>query len=258
MLVAQRFYLRREKMLTFLNELKEADDNARSLYIPAGLSPQQIVDLTKKVDLENAAPQMAGLAAGSQSGAVIFWSQPQKYLIAPPLPVVEERLDHGFFVKPLSSLLSHDFQIGLILIRLGAYAIGLCRGEGLVASKVGTGNIHARHRQGGSSQMRFQRHREKQIESFLIRACSHIEEILRPEAKSIDYIVYGGARTTIVLLRKRCSFLWQFDDRCLPALLDISEPRQPVLETAVGRIWSSMVVEWHDNAISSQTKRPSQ
>ena len=248
MLTTRRFYLRREKMLAFLDELKEVDDTSMSLYIPAGLSPQQIIDLTRKVDLENTAPQMADLAASSQTGAVIFWNQSQKYLIIPSLPVVEERLDHGFSTKPLSSLLSYDFQIGLILVRLGAYAIGLCRGENLVASKVGSGNIHARHRQGGSSQRRFQRHREKQIESFLIRVCSHVEEILRQEAKSIDYIVYGGAHTTILLLRKRCPFLRQFDDRNLPALLDIAEPRQPVLEKAVGRIWSSSVIEWHDKA----------
>lgn len=258
MLVARRLYLRREKMLAFLDELKEADDTAKSLYIPAGLSPQQIADSTRKLDLENAVPQMSDLIASSQTGAVIFWSQLQKYLITPPLPVIEERLDYGFFTKPLSSLLSHDFQIGLILVRLGAYAIGLCRGESLAASKVGTGNIHARHRQGGSSQMRFQRHREKQIETFLIRVCSHVEEIIRPEAKSIDYIAYGGARTTILLLRKRCSFLRQFDDRCLPALLDIAEPRQRVLETAVRRIWSSIVIKWQDDAMSNQTNMPSQ
>ena len=257
MLVVRRFYFRRGKMLAFLNELKEADDAAKSLYIPAGLSLQQIAGLTEKVDPGNMAPQMSELAASSKTGAVIFWSQLQRYLVTPPFPIIEERLDHGFVVKPLSSLLSYDFQIALIFIRLGAYAIGLCQGESLVASKVGTGNIHARHRQGGSSQMRFQRHREQQIESFLIRACSHIQEILQPEAESVDYIVYGGARMTILLLRKRCLFLRQFDDRNLPVLLDIAEPRQQVLEKAVGHIWSSSVIEWHDDTMTDQTNKSS-
>ena len=68
---------------------------------------------------------------------------------------------------------------------------------------------------------------------------------------TVDYIVYGGAQTTILLLQKRCPFLRQFDDRTLPALLDIAEPRQPVLEGAVGRIWSSRVIEWHDDTVAN-------
>jgi hypothetical protein len=45
-------------------------------------------------------------------------------------------------------------------------------------------------------------------------------------------------------LRKRCPFLSQFDDRILRMLLDIPEPRQAVLEKAIGTIWSTDVIEW--------------
>ncbi|MFH1381810.1 MAG: Vms1/Ankzf1 family peptidyl-tRNA hydrolase [Chloroflexota bacterium] len=247
MLTARKSYLSREKMLAFLGELEATDSTATSLYLPAGLSPEEISELVEKVDPDNATPGVADLAISSPTGTVIFWSQTQKYVVLPPLPVSEERFHHGFIAAPLASLLSHDYRIGVVLVRLGSYAVGFCRGENLVASKVGTGNIHARHRQGGSSARRFQRHREKQIESFLIRVCGHIEEILRPQAKSLDYVVYGGAQTTILLLQKRCPFLQQFADRSLPPLLDIADPRQPVLEKTIGRIWSSTVIEWSEN-----------
>jgi peptide subunit release factor 1 (eRF1) len=104
--------------------------------------------------------------------------------------------------------------------------------------------VHARHKKGGSSQARFARHREKQIEQFLDRVCSHMREHIEPHARSLDYLVYGGARTTILSLRKRCPLLNQFEDRTLRMLLDIPEPRQIVLEKAIDTIWATDVIEW--------------
>ena len=170
------------------------------------------------------------------------------YLVLPPFPIAEEYMTNGYDVEPLRSLLSHDFLIALVLVRLGAYSIGICRGTELIDSKTGTGLVHARHKKGGSSQARFARHREKQIEQFLIRVCGHAREHIEPHARSLDYLVYGGARTTILLLRKRCPFLSQFDDRILRMLLDIPDPRQAVLEKAIGTVWSTDVIEWRENS----------
>jgi len=63
----------------------------------------------------------------------------------------------------------------------------------------------------------------------------------------MDYIVYGGARTTILMLQKYCPLLGKLDRPVLPPLLDIPEPRQAVLETAVSRVWSSTVYEWRED-----------
>jgi peptide subunit release factor 1 (eRF1) len=115
-----------------------------------------------------------------------------------------------------------------------------------VLSKVGTGLVHARHKKGGSSQRRFQRRQDNEVDAFIERACGHVRERLEPRAKEIDYLVYGGGREAILLLRKECQFLHQFDTRLLPPLLDIPSPRKVVLEAAVSRIWSSSVIEWHE------------
>lgn len=242
-------------MLAFLDDLRKNGDSGKSVYIPAGLSSQRVSHLIGEVNPENAAPELSELIASSITGAVIFWGESSKHLVIPPFPLVEERLDHGFVVEPLYTLLNQNFEIALILVRLGAYAVGLCRGQSFISSEVGTGNIHARHRQGGSSAKRFQRHREKQIESFLTRVCSHIQSILQPNAKSVDYVVYGGAETTILLLQKRCPFLKQFDDHCLPPLLDIAQPSRKVLETSFHRTWSSRIIEWHSNTVSQPTDK---
>ena len=170
-----------------------------------------------------------------------------KYLVLPPFPVAEKYIAGGYEVAPLRALLQRDFTVAVVLVRLGAYAVGVCQGEKLVSSKVGTGLVHGRHRQGGSSQHRFERHREKQIEYFLTRVCTHAREHIEPHARSLDYIAYGGAWTTILSLTKQCPFLKQFDDRTLPPLLDIPDPRQPVLESAITRVWSSTVIEWRES-----------
>jgi len=247
MLMSKRFHLGRLKMLDFLDELALTENKAMSLYVPQGTTQDRVENLLGKVSPAGAIPPgVPEAAAGSGTGAVFFWSPPQMHLVLPPFPIAEEYMTDGYDVEPLRSLLSHDFLIALVLVRLGAYSIGICRGTELIDSKTGTGLVHARHKKGGSSQARFARHREKQIEQFLIRVCGHAREHIEPHARSLDYLVYGGARTTILLLRKRCPFLSQFEDRILRMLLDIPEPRRAVLEKAIGTVWSTDVIEWRE------------
>jgi hypothetical protein len=236
-------------MLGLLSELEATvNGEARTLYLPHGLSPEETESLLgKAVGMEVFPAELTELAAGSRAGAGLFWGDSFKYLVLPPFPVSEKAVFQGCIVEPLRSLLETDYRIALVLVRLGVYGVGFFQGENLVDSKVGTGLVHGRHKKGGSSQMRFQRHRDKQIESFLDRVCGHVRDKLQSHARRLDYVVYGGARTTILSLQKRCSFLQQFDDRLLPPLLDISAPRRAVLEAAVGRVYSSQVVKWQED-----------
>jgi hypothetical protein len=235
-------------MLDFLGELEKTPSNeAWSLYLPPGLSPAEAENSLKKASRQGIPPELAEPAASSKSGAALFWSPERRYLVLLPFPIPENAPFPGFSVEPLKALLKRDYRIALILVRLGAYAIGIGDGENLVSSKVGTGLVHGRHRQGGSSAHRFERHRDKQIEYFLNRVCRHAREQLEPQAQSLDYVVYGGAWTTILSLKKQCSFLGKLNKPTLPPLLDIPEPRQAVLATAISRVWSSTVMEWRED-----------
>ena len=257
MLIAKRSYLGRSKMLDFLDELASTEGKAVSLYLPRGTTPDRVESLLEKMFAAGATPSgVAEAAAGSAMGAAFFWSPSQMYLLLPPFPIVDEYMTSGYDVEPLRSLVGHDFVIALVLVRLGSYSVGVCRGMELIDSKTGTGLVHARHKKGGSSQARFARHREKQIEQFLIRVCGHVREHIEPHARSLDYLVYGGARTTILLLRKQCPFLNQFDDHILRMLLDIPEPRKPVLEKAIGTVWSTDVIEWCEDDSQPGSETP--
>jgi len=151
----------------------------------------------------------------------------------------------GYVAEPLRQLVADDNMIGLILVHLGSYAVGVCKGEKLISSKVGTGLIHGRHKKGGSSQQRFQRHRENQIREFLDRVCLHIKGHFKNSTDSIDYIVYGGPRQTVLLLQKRCPLLQSLEHRVLSSIV-VPTLRQRTLETSVTRIWSSYIIEWQE------------
>ena len=248
-LFSRKRTLSREKMLELLVELTAApSENAHTLYLPPQLSPTELEDNIKIVpEPHDVITQLSKNAVRSKTGAVIFWNNHYKLLVIPPFPISEKHIADSIAVEHLHKQLSHDCLIALVLIRLGSYAIGVYQGEKRLGSKVGTGLVHGRHRQGGSSAHRFARHRDKQIEYFLTRVCQHAREQIEPYVKSLDYIVYGGARTTILLLQKQCPLLGKLGTLVLPPLLDIPEPRQAVLETAISRVWSSTVVEWRED-----------
>jgi len=248
--VLRELHLGRSKALDFLDELASTEGKAISMYFPPGIAAASVETSLEKILSQVDIPSdVAGKIATSKMGAAFFWSQPQMYLVLPPFPIKEEYITDGYDVGPLRALLSHDFLIALVLVRLGSFSIGVCQGIKIMDSKMGTGLVHARHKKGGSSQARFARHREKQIEEFLGRVCGYVREHIESHTRSLDYLVYGGARTTILTLRKQCPFLSQFNDRILRMLLDIPEPRQRVLEKAIGTIWSTDVIEWcQDNS----------
>ena len=245
-LISTKFFLRRSKMLEFLNGIEQAPDpGAISVYIPSGFSAPEIEDLLHKGGAHSVPDELSQLASSAKNGSVLFWGDMRKCLVLPPFPRSEKTTFSGYVAEPLRRLLKSDFMIGLVLVHLGSYAVGICQGEKLISSKVGTGLVHGRHKKGGSSQQRFQRHRENQVREFLDRVCLHTRKQLEPHAQLIKYIAYGGPRQTVLLLQKRCPFLRSFEDRVLP-LLDVPSPRQRVLETAVGRIWSSCIFDWQE------------
>lgn len=235
-------------MPDFLEKLAGTNDERfNTLYLPPRTPASELEDLLKiSPPPRNIFTEIGKITGDSATGGVVFRGNHQIFLVVPPFPVAQKSVTGSLDTGPLKTLLAKDYVIGVVLVRLGSYAVGVCRGSKLVSSKVGTGLVHGRHRQGGSSAHRFERHRDKQIEFFLTRVCGHAREQLEPYVKSMDYLVYGGARTTILLAQKYCPFLEKLEKPVLPPLLDIPEPRHPVLETAVGRIWSSTVYEWRE------------
>lgn len=239
----------REKTTVLLQRLESGKEDAISILLPSGMTTEEVSVFLQKTPQTQSIPYDAvRLAATSPTGSVLFWGVTQKSIILPPFPLKEKYITNGYETEPLLSLISRDYQIGIVLVRLGHFSVEVCHGEKLILHDSGTGLIHGRHRQGGSSAARFQRRRKDQTHHFLERVSEHLQETLEPYARTIDFFIYGGARVTILRLQKQCPFLAQFDNRLLPPLLDVEDPRFSVLEKAVSDIWSSKFTEWKEES----------
>jgi len=233
-------------MVGFLDDIEQlGESRSISIYIPHGSSNLEIETLLEKVIIHPLPDNISQLVVSAKNGAALFWGDMRKCLILPPFPLNEGAVFSGYVTQPLRQLITNDYVIGLVLIHLGSYAVGICKGEKLISSKVGSGPIHGRHKKGGSSQQRFKRHRENQIREFIDRVCFHIREHFENSTQSIDYIVYGGPHQTILLLQKRCPILQSFEERVLTSIV-VPTLRQRILETSINRIWSSAVIDWQE------------
>jgi peptide subunit release factor 1 (eRF1) len=247
LLSATRYKLSKTRLLHLLDELKANSIEVASLCIPPTSSRTDIEHMMESiVNIKTVPEDISKSVAESPTGAIMFWGPRHRYLVMPPFPINEQRSSDICEIEPLNALLNKEFLFGLVLVRMGAYGIAVVQGEKLVTSKVGTGLVHARHRQGGSSSHRFERHREKQMETFFTRVCGHTREQLEPYARQLEYVIYGGTKETLLEFRKQCHFLHQFDNRTLYLLLNIREPKQSGLQEAVQEAWSSRVVQWDE------------
>jgi peptide subunit release factor 1 (eRF1) len=247
MLNAVRYKLSKVRTIHLLDDLKGNSLEIGSLCVPPHYSLHDVEALIANIaDVENVPDDVAKSISESPTGGMIFWGPHHRYLIMPPFPVTEERTSTTCEIAPLNNLLHQEFLMALILVRLGEYAIGVYEGEELLTSKVGTGLVHARHRQGGSSSHRFERHRYKQMETFFTRVCEHTREQLEPYARDLKWVIYGGTRETLLDFRKQCHFTSQFDNRTLDLLLNIREPKQSGLKEAIQEAWSSRIIRWDE------------
>jgi peptide subunit release factor 1 (eRF1) len=245
MLSVNRYSLSKPRMLHLLEELKANSIEVGSLCVQPGTSQRDIEGMMETIlDIKSVPNDLASSMAQSETGGILFWGPHHRYLVIPPFPVNKERVSNTCEIEPLNTLLHQEILFGLMLVRLGEYGMGVVRGETLLTSKAGTGLVHARHRQGGSSSHRFERHREKQMETFFTRVCMHAREQFEPYDRKLEYMLYGGTHETVTDFRKQCHFLGQFDKRALNRLLNVREPKKSGLPEAIQEAWSSKVMQW--------------
>jgi hypothetical protein len=135
---------------------------------------------------------------------------------------------------PFGGLIDHALAervVGVALVRLGGFAVGVFEGERLTASVCGSRPVHGRAAAGGWSQRRFARRREGQARLALAAAADAVAKVLLPAAGELAAVVGGGDRRALATV---------FDDARLARLrpllvaevLDVPRPRRTVLEAA--------------------------
>jgi len=144
----------------------------------------------------------------------------------PPFPPLPDRAD-----LPYGGLLEHvaaDRRVGVLLVRLGGFAVGVFEGTRLVRSKVGSRQVHGRSSAGGWSQQRFARRREGQVKVALAAAADTAAAHLLPEVDRLDAVVTGGDRRSLetVLADVRLAPVRAL---VVEGRLDVPDPRLSVL-----------------------------
>lgn len=138
----------------------------------------------------------------------------------------------------LARTLDQHRLLGVILLRLGHYAVGVVDNDGVIASKSGARYVHGRHRAGGQSQRRWERNREQWIEKLFDKVCEEWRAVSGPQAARMDGLALGGDRLVLGRFLKHCPAAGMFDDRVLPRRLDVERPGSAALARAPIDIWS--------------------
>ena len=116
----------------------------------------------------------------NDTGAAVFVTAERIVAIEPPIPLRADIRSSGAHTAELRRLLNSEPIVGVVLLRLGRYAVGVLRGETLVATKTDSRYMKNRHRAGGQSQRRFERSRERLIRELYDKTCQVTRDDLRP------------------------------------------------------------------------------
>jgi hypothetical protein len=150
----------------------------------------------------------------------------------PPFPPLPPDWAAG---DPVSAIAEHALRrrvVGVLLVRLGGFAAGVFEGDELVASKVGSRQVHGRSAAGGWSQQRFARRREGQVKVALDAATAAAALVLLPASSRLDVVVTGGDRPALraVLADPRLSAL---RSRVSARILDVPDPKARILRESL-------------------------
>jgi hypothetical protein len=152
----------------------------------------------------------------------------------PPFPPLPPRPQGGDPARQAEAMAAHAAAgrtVGVLLVRLGGYAVGVFTGDPpqLAASKTGSRLVHGRAAAGGWSQHRFARRRENQATAALRAAADTALAVLGPYQSRLDAVVLGGDRRAMAGL--------QADPRLAPFIalaverfLTVPDPRLAVLK----------------------------
>lgn len=140
----------------------------------------------------------------------------------------------GLAVDDLVNHLIQPRTIGLLLVRLGGYSVGIARAGVVLTSSTGSRLVHGRSAAGGQSQQRFARRREGQARVALRAAADTAARVLLPRAAELDAVVLGGDTAALRALADDLR-LAALMARAQPRILDIPEPRRAVLDEAARR-----------------------
>ncbi len=193
-------------------------------------------------DLSPLEQEMAAHLRRPDTGACLFAYDDGGVAVVPPIPIAEDTTAAGMDRSGLEEVLVRRPTLGVVLLRLGRYSVGVVQGEKMVASKSGTRHVKSRHRAGGSSANRFARSRERLVREIYDKTCQVATDVLGPIEKRLDYLMLGGEAHTLNGFVKRCDLVQRLAPITLARRLNIERPGKKAMDNVADEIWKSSVV----------------
>ena len=222
----------------------EAEGCAASVFVSARtLAERDFVHLLPESEAERSyAAAALEDSIGSDTGSAVFVTAGRTVAIRPPIPFDTDTRSEGAQTDQLRRLMNSEPVIGVILLRLGRYAVGVLRGEKLISTKTDSRYMKNRHRAGGQSQRRFQRSRERLIRELYDKTCEISRTVFSPHLQDMDYLFLGGERGTLNGFVKRCPMMQrELEPKSLARRLTVNQPNQKALKSISREVWKSGV-----------------
>lgn len=242
--LVERHSTGKARLLRLLDEVADEGWCERTLYIkPSSLQARSRQDnVIPSARLNDDLLEVVLESVGdSDTGMALFVGEGRALAVCPPFPFIDDITRSGFVSSPLIRLLENDYLIGVVLLRLGRYAVAVLKGQNLLATKTAGRYMKNRHRAGGQSQRRFERSRERLIRELYDKTCETTRIIFAPYEKNIDHILLGGENSTLSGLTDRCRIMQDLSDKTLTRRLAIDRPDQKTLNNIAFEAWKSRV-----------------
>ncbi len=230
-------------VLRLLGEL-EAEGCAASVYVSARTLAERDYGhlLPESGEERSAIADAIEETVSGDTGAAVFAAADRIVVVRPPIPLVSDARAVDAHPDELRRLLRSEPVIGVVLLRLGRYAVGVLRGETLSATKTDSRYMKNRHRAGGQSQRRFERSRERLIRELYDKTCEITRTVFTPYLKDMDYVFLGGERGTLNGFVKRCPMMQrELNPKLLSRRLAVDKPNQKALTGISREVWMSEV-----------------
>lgn len=218
----------RRSLFRYVGQPEIRENIIETLYI----RPESLESVLPRSEISE--PMMRSIlqeSGSSITGLVVYRMKEEVVVVEPPFRVVKDSLVTAEDAVILKDIFDDTRCVGVVLLRLGRYAVGVLRGEVLMASKTDRRYVKNRHRAGGSSQRRFERSRQRLIRELYDKVCLVTSETFRPYESLMSNIFFGGEKQTIRGFQNRCETITRMRSEFNPRILRVDVPNQKALES---------------------------